>query len=87
MIITLGERNHRLGRLDQRRSARRRRVDVRSWRRRVAGIGLIFATWWTYFVIPWAEVLSVHREMCRHDQGDSGVGVATAELPQSYTTR
>jgi low temperature requirement protein LtrA len=27
-----------------------------------AGIGLIFATWWTYFVIPWAEVLSVHRE-------------------------
>jgi low temperature requirement protein LtrA len=27
-----------------------------------AGIGLIFATWWTYFVIPWADVLSAHRE-------------------------
>ena len=27
-----------------------------------AGVGLIFATWWTYFVIPWARVLSVHRE-------------------------
>ena len=26
-----------------------------------AGVGLIFATWWTYFVIPWARVLSVHR--------------------------
>ena len=23
-----------------------------------AGVGLIFATWWTYFVIPWADVLS-----------------------------
>jgi low temperature requirement protein LtrA len=28
----------------------------------VAGIGLIFATWWTYFVIPWAEVLALHRQ-------------------------
>jgi low temperature requirement protein LtrA len=28
----------------------------------IAGIGLIFATWWTYFVIPWADVLEVHRE-------------------------
>jgi low temperature requirement protein LtrA len=28
----------------------------------IAGIGLIFATWWTYFVIPWAEVLELHRE-------------------------
>jgi low temperature requirement protein LtrA len=27
-----------------------------------AGIGLIFGTWWTYFVIPWAEVLERHRE-------------------------
>jgi len=27
-----------------------------------AGIALIFATWWTYFVIPWAFVLSRHRE-------------------------
>jgi len=27
-----------------------------------AGVGLIFATWWTYFLIPWARVLSVHRE-------------------------
>jgi low temperature requirement protein LtrA len=27
-----------------------------------AGIGLIFATWWTYFVIPWAQVLELHRE-------------------------
>jgi low temperature requirement protein LtrA len=28
----------------------------------VAGIGLIFATWWTYFAIPWAEILALHRE-------------------------
>ncbi len=27
-----------------------------------AGIGLIFATWWTYFAIPWADVLHVHRD-------------------------
>jgi low temperature requirement protein LtrA len=27
-----------------------------------AGIGLIFATWWTYFLIPWARILSAHRE-------------------------
>jgi low temperature requirement protein LtrA len=27
-----------------------------------AGVGLIFATWWTYFAIPWAEVLHLHRE-------------------------
>ena len=27
-----------------------------------AGVGLIFATWWTYFVIPWARFLSVHRD-------------------------
>jgi len=27
-----------------------------------AGVGLIFATWWTYFAIPWAEVLELHRE-------------------------
>ena len=27
-----------------------------------AGVGLIFATWWTYFTIPWACFLSVHRE-------------------------
>jgi len=27
-----------------------------------AGVALIFATWWTYFVIPWAFVLSRHRE-------------------------
>jgi low temperature requirement protein LtrA len=27
-----------------------------------AGVGLIFATWWTYFLIPWAHVLSAHRE-------------------------
>ncbi len=28
----------------------------------IAGIGLIFATWWTYFAIPWADVLEAHRE-------------------------
>ena len=28
----------------------------------VAGIGLSFATWWTYFAIPWADVLELHRE-------------------------
>jgi low temperature requirement protein LtrA len=27
-----------------------------------AGIALTFAAWWTYFAIPWAEVLSRHRE-------------------------
>ena len=27
-----------------------------------AGVGLIFATWWTYFAVPWAEVLVLHRE-------------------------
>ena len=27
-----------------------------------AGIGLIFGAWWTYFFIPWAEVLTLHRE-------------------------
>ncbi len=27
-----------------------------------AGIGLIFATWWTYFAIPWADVLHLHRD-------------------------
>ena len=27
-----------------------------------AGVGLIFATWWTYFVLPWGQVLSVYRE-------------------------
>ena len=28
----------------------------------IAGIGLIFATWWTYFAMPWADVLEQHRE-------------------------
>jgi low temperature requirement protein LtrA len=28
----------------------------------IAGVGLIFATWWTYFAIPWADVLELHRE-------------------------
>jgi low temperature requirement protein LtrA len=28
----------------------------------LSGIGLIFATWWTYFAIPWADVLAAHRE-------------------------
>jgi low temperature requirement protein LtrA len=27
-----------------------------------AGVGLTFATWWTYFAIPWADVLHLHRE-------------------------
>jgi low temperature requirement protein LtrA len=27
-----------------------------------AGVGLTFAAWWTYFAIPWAEVLQLHRE-------------------------
>ncbi len=27
-----------------------------------AGVALIFATWWTYFVIPWAFVLSRNRD-------------------------
>jgi low temperature requirement protein LtrA len=27
-----------------------------------AGIGLIFGAWWTYFVMPWADVLELHRE-------------------------
>ncbi|SEH02126.1 Low temperature requirement protein LtrA [Nonomuraea solani] len=28
----------------------------------VAGIGLTFGIWWTYFAIPWGEVLERHRE-------------------------
>ncbi|GAA2212257.1 low temperature requirement protein A [Nonomuraea monospora] len=28
----------------------------------VAGIGLTFGIWWTYFAIPWAEMLERHRE-------------------------
>jgi low temperature requirement protein LtrA len=27
-----------------------------------AGIGLTFGLWWTYFVIPWADILHHHRE-------------------------
>jgi low temperature requirement protein LtrA len=27
-----------------------------------AGVGLIFATWWTYFLIPWAGLLALHRD-------------------------
>jgi low temperature requirement protein LtrA len=27
-----------------------------------AGVALIFATWWTYFVLPWADVLRLHPE-------------------------
>jgi hypothetical protein len=27
-----------------------------------AGLGLTFAAWWTYFAIPWADVLDLHRE-------------------------
>ncbi|MGH3114374.1 MAG: MarR family winged helix-turn-helix transcriptional regulator [Gaiellaceae bacterium] len=27
-------------------------------------------TWWTYFVIPWAQVLSAHRELMRRLAGD-----------------
>jgi low temperature requirement protein LtrA len=28
----------------------------------LAGVGLTFATWWTYFAIPWADVLVLRRE-------------------------
>jgi low temperature requirement protein LtrA len=28
----------------------------------VAGVGLTFGCWWTYFVLPWAEPLVRHRE-------------------------
>lgn len=27
-----------------------------------SGIALIFATWWTYFLVPWGHVLQLHRE-------------------------
>jgi low temperature requirement protein LtrA len=27
-----------------------------------AGVGLTFAAWWTYFAMPWAEVLRLHPE-------------------------
>jgi low temperature requirement protein LtrA len=27
-----------------------------------AGVGLTFGMWWTYFVIPWADILHHHRE-------------------------
>ena len=49
--------------LDQRRRPWLGRVDRhgrgRGHRRNQ---GLIFATWWTYFAIPWAEVLELHRD-------------------------
>jgi low temperature requirement protein LtrA len=28
----------------------------------IAGIGLTFGAWWTYFAIPWGDVLELHRE-------------------------
>jgi low temperature requirement protein LtrA len=28
----------------------------------LAGIGLTFGMWWTYFAVPWAQVLAVHRK-------------------------
>jgi low temperature requirement protein LtrA len=28
----------------------------------VAGVGLAFGCWWTYFAVPWAEVLVQHRQ-------------------------
>jgi len=28
----------------------------------VAGIGLTFGIWWMYFLVPWGEVLALHRE-------------------------
>ena len=27
-----------------------------------AGVGLAFGMWWTYFAIPWADILHHHRE-------------------------
>jgi hypothetical protein len=27
-----------------------------------AGIGLTFGLWWTYFAIPWADILHHHRD-------------------------
>jgi low temperature requirement protein LtrA len=27
----------------------------------LAGVGLTFATWWTYFALPWGDVLAIHR--------------------------
>ena len=34
-----------------------------------AGLGLIFATWWTYFAIPWADVLAVAPRPVVHRGG------------------
>jgi low temperature requirement protein LtrA len=28
----------------------------------IAGVGLAFGCWWTYFAVPWAEVLVQHRQ-------------------------
>jgi low temperature requirement protein LtrA len=28
----------------------------------LAGVGLTFAAWWSYFAIPWGDVLALHRE-------------------------
>ena len=56
-----GDPRHR--RLDQRRRARLRRAGPstrRSSRSRASGSPS--ATWWTYFAIPWADVLELHRE-------------------------
>ena len=32
----------------------------------VAGVGLTFGCWWTYFAVPWAEPLVRHRERGVH---------------------
>lgn len=42
-------------------------VDIQGWSRdavlvAVAGTGLTFGMWWTYFMVPWGDVLHVHRE-------------------------
>jgi low temperature requirement protein LtrA len=28
----------------------------------IAGVGLTFGAWWTYFAVPWADLLTLHRQ-------------------------
>ena len=52
-----GRGDHRHRRVDQRGRARPSGWTVDAAVVAFAGVGLTFAAWWTYFAIPWAEVL------------------------------
>ena len=70
MIITLGEGIiGTVASLNAVVHARRLTVDAALVA--VAGIGLTFGAWWMYFALPWAAVLTLHRE--RASGGGTGI--------------